>query len=82
MLYFMFTWGFNIFMYIGCEEDFFRILKQEVVVKYLILTISGSIGMTISVPINIILYSIFNRRKITYKITSNNKLNGQRSLKL
>ena len=59
-----------------------EILNKETIAEEVISAIAGSMGVVFTVPITAILYSILNRKKTTYKITSDNKLDGNRSLKI
>ncbi len=66
--------------YIGIAMLFLNI---KVITKEMIyIAISGSMGMIAAFLITIFLYAIFNHQKTIYKTISNNKLNGERSLKL
>ena len=58
------------------------ILNNELIMHYLIAAISGSIEIIISIPIISIIYAILNHKKTIYKVISNNKLDGNRSLKI
>lgn len=63
---------------IGIEE----ILNKETIAENVISALAGSIGTIFAVPITAIVYAMINRKKTIYKTTSENKVDGNRSLKL
>lgn len=71
-----------ILLFLACNMQFTEILNKETISEELISAISGSMGVIFTVPITAIIYSILNRKKTIYKTTSDNKLDGQRSLKI
>ena len=71
-----------ILLFLACDMGLTEILNKETISEEVISAIAGSMGVVFTVPITAILYSVLNRRKTTYKITSDNKLQGNRSLKL
>ena len=56
--------------------------NQPDIFSYLLITIVASIGIVISAPITAVAYATINRKKTIYKTTSENKVDGKRSLKL
>ena len=71
-----------ILLFLACDMGMGEILNKETIAQEVISAIAGSMGVVFTVPITAILYSVLNRKKTTYKITSDNKLDGNRSLKL
>lgn len=66
----------------SAEMQIIEVINSDYFVTAMISAISGSIGMILTVPISVILYGLFNRKKTIYRTKSHNKLDGQRSLKL
>lgn len=71
-----------ILLFLACNMGMSEILNKETIAEEVISAIAGSMGVVFTVPITAFIYAILNRRKTTYKITSENKVEGQRSLKL
>lgn len=71
-----------ILLFLACNMGFTEILNKETIAEEVISAIAGSMGVVFTVPITAFIYAVLNRRKTTYKMTSENKLEGQRSLKL
>lgn len=71
-----------ILLFLACDMGLTEILNKETISEEVISAIAGSMGVVFTVPITAIIYSVLNRKKTTYKITSDNKLEGNRSLKL
>lgn len=70
-------------IFLGCIGIAMLFLGTHTITKEMIVVaISGSIGMILCFGVTIFLYAIFNSQKTIYKTTSENKLNGGRSLKL
>jgi len=57
-------------------------INQPDIFSYFLITIVANIGIVISAPITAICYATINRKKTIYKTTSENKIDGKRSLKL
>ena len=55
---------------------------KETIAEQIISALAGSMGVVYTVPITSFVYSILNRDKVIYKKTSDNKVNGKRSLKI
>ena len=62
--------------------NFFDIFKQDNIFVYCLTALLTNIGVVIAVIITSLLYSAFCRKKTIYKTTSENKVDGKRSLKL
>lgn len=71
-----------ILLFMACNMNLFEILNKETIAEQIISAIAGSIGVVCTVPITSFVYSILNRDRIIYKKTSENKVNGKRSLKI
>lgn len=70
-------------IFLGCVGIAMLFLGTHTITKEMIVVaIFGSIGMIVAFLVTIFLYSIFNSQKTIYKTISENKLNGERSLKL
>lgn len=71
-----------ILLFLACDMGMTEILNKETISEEVISALAGSMGVVFTVPITAILYAILNRRKTSYKMTSDNKVDGNRSLKL
>lgn len=71
-----------ILLFLACDMGMSEILNKETIAQEVISAIAGSMGVVFTVPITALIYSVLNRRKTVYKTTSDNKLDGNRSLKL
>ena len=71
-----------ILLFMACNMNLFEILNKETIAEQIISAIAGSMGVVYTVPITSLAYSVLNRDKVIYKKTSDNKLNGKRSLKI
>ena len=71
-----------ILLFMASNMDLYEILNKETIAEQIISAIAGSIGVVCTVPITSFVYSILNRDRVIYKKTSENKLNGKRSLKI
>lgn len=71
-----------ILLFLACDMGMTEILNKETISEEVISAIAGSMGVVFTVPITAFIYSLLNRRKTTYKTTSENKLEGNRSLKV
>lgn len=69
-------------LFLACNMGINEILNKETIAQEIISAISGSMGVVFTVPITAILYSILNRNKTIYKKISDNKIDGNRSLKI
>ena len=71
-----------ILLFLACNMQFTEILNKETIAEEVISALAGSMGVVFTVPITAIIYALLNRKKTYYKIESENKINGKRSLKL
>ena len=71
-----------ILLFMASNMNMYEILNKETIAEQIISAIAGSMGVVYTVPITSFVYAILNRDKVVYKKTSNNKLNGKRSLKI
>lgn len=71
-----------ILLFLACDMGLTEILNKETISEEIISAIAGSMGVVFTVPITAIIYAILNRRKTVYKTISENKVEGNRSLKL
>ena len=71
-----------ILLFMASNMNIYEILNKETIAEQIISAIAGSMGVVYTVPITSFIYSVLNRDKVIYKKTSNNKLNGKRSLKI
>ena len=71
-----------ILLFMACNMNIYEILNKETIAEQIISALAGSMGVVYTVPITSFVYSILNRDKVIYKKTSNNKVNGKRSLKI
>lgn len=69
-------------LFIVCEFEFVQIINKETILEEIISAIAGSTGVLYTVPITAFVYSILNKDKTIYKKTSENKIDGKRSLKI
>ena len=63
-------------------EKIINVFSQDSVSYGLISIISVSIGLIVSIPVTSGVYALINSKKTIYKTTSENKLDGKRSLKI
>lgn len=71
-----------ILLFLACEMPIGDILNKEAIAEELISAIAGSMGVVYTVPVTAFIYSFLNRKKTVYKTTSENKVEGKRSLKI
>ena len=71
-----------ILLFMASNMNIYEILNKETIAEQVISAVAGSMGVVYTVPITSFVYSILNRDKVIYKKTSENKLNGKRSLKI
>jgi len=71
-----------ILLFLACNMGMSEILNKETISEEVISAIAGSMGVVFTVPITAIIYAVLNRKKTIYKTTSDNKIEGQRSLKI
>ena len=71
-----------ILLFMASNMDIYEILNKETIAEQVISAVAGSMGVVYTVPITSFVYSILNRDKVIYRKTSENKLNGKRSLKI
>lgn len=71
-----------ILLFLACNMGMSEILNKETIAEEIISAIAGSMGVVFTVPITALIYAGLNRRKTVYKTVSDNKLDGNRSLKL
>jgi uncharacterized membrane protein len=71
-----------ILLFMACQVSFMGIINKETITEDIILAISGTLGMVYTIPITSVTYALFNRKKTIYKTTSENLIEGKRSLKI
>lgn len=71
-----------ILLFLACDFSFVQILNKETIAEEVISAVAGSMGVVYTVPITAFIYSFLNRNKTVYKTTSENKVEGNRSLKI
>ena len=71
-----------ILLFMASNMSLLEILNKETIAEQVISALAGSMGVVFTVPITAIVYAVFNRDRVIYKKTSENKLNGKRSLKI
>ncbi len=71
-----------ILLFMACNMKFTEILNKETIAEQVIAAIAGSIGVVYTVPITSFVYSVLNKDRVIYNKTSENKINGKRSLKI
>lgn len=71
-----------ILLFMACNMGFTEILNKETIAEQVIAAIAGSIGVVYTVPITSFVYSVLNKDRVIYNKTSENKINGKRSLKI
>ena len=71
-----------ILLFMACNMSFIEILNKETIAEQVIAAIAGSIGVVYTVPITAFAYSTLNKDRVIYNKTSENKINGRRSLKI
>lgn len=71
-----------ILLFMACDMNIVEILNKETIAEEIISAIAGSMGVVYTVPITAFVYSFLNRDKTVYKTTSENKIEGKRSLKI
>ena len=71
-----------IILFMVCDFNLIQILNKETIAEEIISAVAGSTGVLYTVPITAFIYSFLNRDKVIYRKTSENKLDGKRSLKL
>lgn len=71
-----------LFMFLGSNLGIGEIGNKEIMAETVMSAVTGSMGILFTVPITSIIYSFLSHRKTIYKTTSENKVDGNRSLKL
>lgn len=71
-----------ILLFLACDMHLGEILNKETIAEEIISAIAGSMGVVYTVPITAFVYSFLNRKKTVYKTSSENKIEGKRSLKI
>lgn len=71
-----------ILLFMASNMNIYEIFNKETIAEQIISAIAGSMGVVYTVPITSVVYSILNRDRVVYKKTSENKVNGKRSLKI
>lgn len=71
-----------IILFLVCEFDLVQIVNKETILEEIISAVAGSTGVLYTVPLTAFTYSILNKDKVIYKKTSENKVDGKRSLKI
>lgn len=69
-------------MYVSNGYKIIEILNVNPVFLMCIIAFVGNVGLVLSVIVTSFVYAMFNRKKTIYKTTSDNKIDGKRSLKL
>ena len=70
-----------ILLFMACNMPITEILNKETIVEEIISAIAGSMGVVYTIPITAFVYAFLNRKKTIYKTTSENLIDGKRSLK-
>ena len=71
-----------ILLFMACNMNIVEILNKETIAEQVISAIAGSMGVIYTVPITSFIYSILNKDRVIYKKTSENRIDGKRSLKI
>ncbi len=71
-----------ILLFMACNMLITEILNKETIVEEIISAIAGSMGVVYTIPITAFVYAFLNRKKTIYKTTSENLIDGKRSLKI
>ena len=71
-----------ILLFLACNISLVDIVNKETIAQEIISAIAGSMGVVYTVPITSIVYSILNKDRTIYRTTSENKVDGKRSLKI
>ena len=71
-----------ILLFMACNIPFADILNQDTIAEEIISALAGSMGVVYTIPITAFTYALINRKKTVYKTTSENLIDGKRSLKL
>lgn len=71
-----------ILLFMACNMEIQDILNKEVIAQEFISALAGSMGVIYTVPITSFVFSVLNKDKTVYKKTSENKIEGKRSLKI
>lgn len=71
-----------ILLFMACNIPLTDILNQDTIAEEIISALAGSMGVVYTIPITAFVYAFLNRKKTIYKTTSENLIDGKRSLKL
>lgn len=71
-----------ILLFMACNMPLSEILNKDVIAEEIISAIAGSMGVVYTIPITAFVYAFLNRKKTVYKTTSENLIDGKRSLKI
>ena len=71
-----------ILLFMANNMSFLEIINKETIASEIISSISGSLGIIYTVPVTSIIYAWLHKDKDFYRVKSENKINGKRSLKL
>lgn len=71
-----------ILLFMACNMNLFEILNKETIAEQIISALAGSMGVVFTVPITAFIYSVLNKDRVIYRKTSENNINGKRSLKI
>ena len=71
-----------VLLYMSSSVSVLDVINIEAIATESVCALSGSTGIVYTVPITAAIYSFINRNKTTYKIKSENIVEGKRSLKL
>lgn len=71
-----------ILLFMACNMPLAEILNKDTIAEEIISALAGSMGVVYTIPITAFVYAFLNRKKTVYKTTSENLIDGKRSLKL
>lgn len=71
-----------ILLFMACNMNLIEILNKETIAEQIMSAIAGSMGVIYTVPITSLVYAVLNKDKVIYKKSSENRVNGKRSLKI
>ncbi len=71
-----------ILLFLASDASLMTIINKEAIATDIVSALAGSMGVVFTVPTTSIIYALMNKDKTHYKVKSDNKINGKRSLKL
>ena len=71
-----------VLLYMSSSVSVTDVINIEAIATESVCALSGSTGIVYTVPITAAIYSFINRNKTSYKIKSDNIVEGKRSLKI